>query len=181
MRHEIIMAGFGGQGIMVMGQVLATAAMLEGKDVVWYPSYGPEMRGGAAYCTVVVTDSGLGSPVASQFDSAILMDAPALRKFLGRIKPGGALFLNSSLIPDEPERHDLRVIRIAANRLAEQTGDVATANLAMLGAFVEVSQLIGGSSVTEALKRILPERHEHLLPVNERAFAAGIGAVRAAG
>jgi len=180
MRHEIVMAGFGGQGIMLMGQVLATAAMLEGKDVVWHPSYGPEMRGGAAYCTVVISDSGPGSPVASEFDSAIIMDAPSLGKFLGKVKPGGCLFLNTSLVRDEPDRNDLRVIHVAATRLAEKIGDARAANLVILGAFVEVSQLICGDSVVEALKRIIPERHHHLLPVNQRAFEAGVSAVREA-
>jgi 2-oxoglutarate ferredoxin oxidoreductase subunit gamma len=163
MRHEIIMAGFGGQGIMLMGQILATAAMIENQDVVWHPSYGPEMRGGTAYCTVVLSDSGLGSPVASAFDSAVIMDAPSLGKFLGKIKPGGLLILNTSLVTvPEPAPAGLRVVP----------------DLAMLGAFVEVTKLVATESIPAALRCIIPERRHNLLPLNQRAFDEGARAVR---
>jgi 2-oxoglutarate ferredoxin oxidoreductase subunit gamma len=179
MRHEIIMAGFGGQGIMLMGQILATAAMIENQDVVWHPSYGPEMRGGTAYCTVVLSDSGLGSPVASAFDSAVIMDAPSLGKFLGKIKPGGLLILNTSLVTvPEPAPAGLRVVPVMANELAEKVGDARVANLAMLGAFVEVTKLVATESIPAALRCIIPERRHNLLPLNQRAFDEGARAVR---
>ena len=167
------MAGFGGQGIMVMGQVLATAAMLEEKSVVWHPSYGPEMRGGTAYCTVVISDQEIGSPIVSEFDSALILDQPSLPKFQETVKPGGHLFLNISLISEEPNRNDIQVVKIPANHIAEQVGDVRVANLAMLGALVQVTGLVSPDSIPQALRRVIPQRRHNLIPINQKAFEEG--------
>lgn len=174
MRHDIIIAGFGGQGIMLAGQVLATAGMLEGHNVVWSPSYGPEMRGGAAHCTVIVSPDPIGSPIVSQADAALIMDQPSLAKFEDKVRPGGLMLINSSLIRHAPARDDIRVYRIPANARAEEAGDVRTANMVMLGALYALLAPVGREAISGAFRTICPANKTHLLPLNEQALEMGI-------
>jgi 2-oxoglutarate ferredoxin oxidoreductase subunit gamma len=177
MRHEIIIAGFGGQGIMLAGQVLATAGMLEGQNVVWSPSYGPEMRGGSAHCTVIVSPQAIGSPVVSRADVALILDQPSLAKFEPMVRPGGLLLVNESLVRTPPSRDDIRVHPIAANALAEQAGDVRTANMVMLGALHTLVAPVGREAISGAFRALCPANKAHLIPLNETALELGMAAV----
>lgn len=177
MRHDIIIAGFGGQGIMLAGQVLATAGMIDGQNVVWSPSYGPEMRGGAAHCTVIVSRDPIGSPIVSQADAALVLDQPSLAKFEGKIRPGGLLIINSSLVRGEPSRDDIRVYRIPANARAEDAGDVRTANMVMLGALYALLAPVGREALSGAFRAICPADKTHLIPLNEKALEMGVAEV----
>ena len=132
MTHEIIMAGFGGQGVMAMGKILVEAAMEEGKNVSWLPSYGPEMRGGTANCSVIVSDEPIGAPVVTEATAAIVMNRPSLDKFENDIIPGGALFINSSLIEKKATRDDIKVYYVPANEIASELGTDRVANIVML-------------------------------------------------
>ena len=135
MTEQIILAGFGGQGVLLAGQIIAYAGMNEGKNVSWLPSYGPEMRGGTANCNVVVSDEEVGSPVVVEADCLIVMNRPSLEKYEKDLKPGGLLLLDSDLIEIEPTRTDIKVIKVPANSLAEQAGSIKAANMVMLGAY----------------------------------------------
>lgn len=173
MRQDIIIAGFGGQGIMLAGQVLATAGMLEGQNVVWSPSYGPEMRGGPAHCTVILSHDPVGSPVVSQADAALILDEPSLGKFEGRLRPGGLLLINSSLVRREPARDDIGVYRISANVRAEEAGDVRAANMVMLGALHVLLAPVGREALSGALRTVCAGSKARLIPLNERALEMG--------
>jgi 2-oxoglutarate ferredoxin oxidoreductase subunit gamma len=173
MKLAVIMSGFGGQGVMSMGQLLAYAAMDEGREVTWLPSYGPEMRGGAAHCTVVVSDRPVASPLTTRPDACIIMNRPSLDKFEKAVKPGGILVLNTSLCDRFPEREDLRLVAMPVTDIASDLGDFRVANMVALGAFLEVEPVVKSSSVLEALKKTLPEHRRHLLPLNEKALEAG--------
>lgn len=137
MTHQIISAGFGGQGVLLLGQLVAYAGMAEGKNVSWLPSYGPEMRGGTANCCVVVSDEDVAARVVVEADSVIVMNRPSLEKYEKNVVPGGKLFINSSLIEDEPSRKDIEVYRVPASEIADELGNGRVANIVMLGAMLE--------------------------------------------
>jgi 2-oxoglutarate ferredoxin oxidoreductase subunit gamma len=171
--HEIIFAGFGGQGILSMGQIIAYAAMIENKEISWMPSYGPEMRGGTANCIVIVSPVRISSPIISRFDSAIVLNQPSLDKFEESVKPGGLLIYEQSSIINTPTRTDIEIMGIAANEEAQKLNKKQVANMVLLGAFLEKRSIVKIENIIKALKKVLPERHHHLIPVNEQALAIG--------
>lgn len=173
MKEEVIMAGFGGQGVMSIGKLLSYAGMKESKEVSWMPSYGPEMRGGTANCTVIVSDKKIPSPLSSKPDSIIVMNLPSLDKFAPKVKSGGTIFVNSSLISKEVERDDVEVVKIPANKIANELGNNKAANMAMLGAYIAKKEIVSLDTVKNSLKNVLPERRHGLIPINEKALAKG--------
>jgi len=179
MTEQIICSGFGGQGVMSMGQLLAYAGMLENKEVSWLPSYGPEMRGGTANCSVIVSNSLIGSPViTNDATCAIVMNKPSLIKFEENILPGGKLLINSSLIEDKATRDDVEVYYVNANEIAAECGTDKAANMVMLGAYLELTGVVSVKSVKQAFLKVFGERKAHLLPLNELALKKGAEAVR---
>lgn len=179
MTEQIICSGFGGQGVMSMGQLLAYAGMLENKEVSWLPSYGPEMRGGTANCSVIVSESLIGSPViTNDATCAIVMNKPSLLKFEKNILPGGKLLINSSLIEDKATRDDVEVYYVNANEIASECGTDKAANMVMLGAYLELTGVVSVESVKQAFLKVFGERKAHLLPLNELALKKGAEAVR---
>jgi 2-oxoglutarate ferredoxin oxidoreductase subunit gamma len=171
--HEIIFAGFGGQGVLSMGQIIAYGGMLEGKEVSWMPSYGPEMRGGTANCIVIVSDGRISSPIVTKFDSAVVLNQPSLDKFESQVKPGGFLIYETSTIIKPPTRTDIEIFSISAIEEAQKLGKKQVANMVLMGAFLEKRQIINPDSLLKALRKALPERHHHLLPMNEQALEIG--------
>ena len=169
---KTVIAGFGGQGVMSIGLNLAQAAMLEGKNVTYLPSYGAEVRGGTANCTVVISDEEIASPVASTPEFVIAMNQPSVTRFQNQIQSGGLFFINSSLVESEILRGDVNIVKVAANTIAEKLGSPKSANMVMLGAFTRKSGLVSLGSATEALKFILGTKQK-LLAVNEKALKAG--------
>jgi 2-oxoglutarate ferredoxin oxidoreductase subunit gamma len=178
MTHEIILAGFGGQGVMLMGQILTYAGMLEDKYVSWMPSYGPEMRGGTANCTVVISDVPVGSPLVTKPSIVVAMNLPSMDKFEEAVKPGGVLFYNSSLIDQQPARTDIKVVPVAANGIANELGNSRVANMVVLGALLATQQVVSLESVHKALRKALPAHRHNLLPLNEQALAKGMESVQ---
>jgi 2-oxoglutarate ferredoxin oxidoreductase subunit gamma len=175
-QYEVTMAGFGGQGIMTAGQLLSQAALMEDKQVVWLPSYGPEMRGGTAYCTVVISDSRIGSPIISNPTCVCAFNRPSFDKFSPRIKPGGLLLVNSSLINVQTERKDITEILIPANDIARKIGNNRATNLAVLGAFVGAAKVVKFDDVVEAVKYKLGKKKDVLdlnLKVLEEGYKLG--------
>ena len=173
MKEEVIMAGFGGQGVMSIGKLLSYAGMKESKEVSWMPSYGPEMRGGTANCTVIVSDNKIPSPLSSKPDSIIVMNLPSLDKFAPKVKSGGTIFVNSSLISKEVERDDVEVIKVPANEIANELGNNKAANMAMLGAYVSNKNIVDLETVKNSLENVLPERRHDLIPINKKALDKG--------
>jgi 2-oxoglutarate ferredoxin oxidoreductase subunit gamma len=173
MQKEIIIAGFGGQGVLFAGQVLAYAAMDLGKEVTWIPSYGPEMRGGTANCTVVIADEEIGSPLVQYPPAAIVLNLPSFDKYEPLIKPGGVLIVNQSMVDRSAKRDDITEIFIAANEVAEQIGDKKLTNMVTVGALLASLPEIPLEAVETALKAHLPERHQKLLPKNFEALRRG--------
>ncbi len=174
MLEELIIAGFGGQGVMSMGQLLTYAGMIENKHVAWIPSYGPEMRGGTANCAVTVSDREISSPVVTEPTSVIIMNQPSLDKFEPALKPGGLLIINSSLVSKKASRKDLRVVEVACNEIAnEKLGNTRVANIIILGAYIELTKVVTIDSIIESLKKVLPERRHNLIPLNRQALELG--------
>jgi 2-oxoglutarate ferredoxin oxidoreductase subunit gamma len=173
MQEEIIVSGFGGQGSLFAGQLLAYAAMDQNLHVTWIPSYGPEMRGGKARCTVVVSDQEIGAPLVRRPSAAIVLNIPSMEAFEPVVKPGGVLVVNSSMVPDKSTREDIRVIYVPASDMAAELGNVRMANVICLGALMEACQVVSLDAVEQALDKHLPERHRHLLPLNRRALREG--------
>jgi 2-oxoglutarate ferredoxin oxidoreductase subunit gamma len=173
MQTEIIIAGFGGQGVLFGGQLLTYAAMDEGKEVTWIPSYGPEMRGGTANCTVVISDEEIGSPMVSHPQAAIVMNLPSLDKYEPLIKPGGVLVVNESMVDREPVRKDIKVVRVKANEIAEEIGDRRMTNMVLLGALIANLPVLPLDAIGKALEGHLPQRHKKLLPMNNNALREG--------
>jgi 2-oxoglutarate ferredoxin oxidoreductase subunit gamma len=169
---KTVIAGFGGQGVMSIGLNLAQAAMLEGKSVTYLPSYGAEVRGGTANCTVVISDDEIASPVASSPEFVIAMNQPSVMRFQNQIQSGGLFFINSSLVEFEIARGDISVVSVPANSIAENLGSPKSANMVMLGAFTRKGGLVSLPSAIEALKFILGTKQK-LLAVNEKALRAG--------
>ena len=173
MQTELIIAGFGGQGVLFAGQVLAYAALDEGKEVTWIPSYGPEMRGGTANCTVIISDEEIGSPLVRNPKAAIILNLPSLDKYEPLVAPGGVLVANSSLINREPQRSDITTVYIPANEIAETLGDKRLTNMVALGALLSQMPVLSIGVIEKALENHLPERHRRLLPVNFQALKQG--------
>jgi 2-oxoglutarate ferredoxin oxidoreductase subunit gamma len=173
MTEEIIIAGFGGQGVLSMGQTLGYAAMVEGKEVTWMPSYGPEMRGGTANCITIVSDNKISSPIISRFDTAIILNQPSMEKFENKIKPGGVLLYESTNILHVSERKDIEIYPIPAADAANKLNNVKVANMILLGSFLAKKPVVSFDSVIEALKKVLPERYHHLLKLNRDALETG--------
>ena len=173
LHHELIIAGFGGQGVLKLGLVLAEAAMHEGREVVWTPSYGPETRGGPSFCTVIISSEKIGAPIVALADTAIIMDQTSLPKYQQLVRPNGTLLINSSLVAAETVRTDLQAYGIAANAIAEELGNDHVSNMVVLGAFIHLTKLVAPETVVEALREALPERARHLLPLNAKALELG--------
>jgi 2-oxoglutarate ferredoxin oxidoreductase subunit gamma len=177
--HEsVIMSGFGGQGILLMGQLLCYAGMHEGLQVTWMPSYGPEMRGGTANCTVMLSSERVGSPVTQYPSSLVVMNKPSLDKFESVLQPGGFLVINSSLVERDPRRSDFRIIKVPANKIAEEAGTLQVTNMAALGAYVAGKEIVRLESVILALRRMIPEHRHDLLAANQEALRQGAECVR---
>jgi 2-oxoglutarate ferredoxin oxidoreductase subunit gamma len=174
MREQTICAGFGGQGIMLMGRLIANAAMNRNLEVSWLPSYGPEMRGGTANCQVVVSDSPIGSPViGGDADTVIAMNLPSMHKFEADLHSDGLLLYNSSLIEEPAERLDIRSVPVAANEIATAVGSLKAANMAMLGAFLAATNLLEPREILDVLVEMFGEGKSRFIPMNEKALDRG--------
>jgi 2-oxoglutarate ferredoxin oxidoreductase subunit gamma len=172
-RSDLTIAGFGGQGVLFAGQLLAHAALDAGLHTTWYPSYGPEMRGGTANCTVILSDTPIGSPVVAHPQNAIVMNLPSLDRYEGLLAPGGLLMVNASLVTRAVARTDLDVIRIAADDIAAELGHPRLTNMVLLGAYLARRKPLSFPALLATLARVLPERHQHLLGANRAALHAG--------
>lgn len=173
MLERIIISGFGGQGIMLIGRLLAYAGMIEGKKVAWMPSYGPEMRGGTANCTVLISSEEIGSPIVSHPKILIAMNQPSLDKFESKVSEGGLIILNASLIENEIKRDDVKVIKIPADEIADKLGNSRAANMVILGAYVEQSGIVKMDTIFKALEKALVGRNQTLLEINKEALKQG--------
>ena len=175
MLQEMIFAGFGGQGVLSMGTLLAYAAMKEGKEVSWMPSYGPEMRGGTANCIVNISDQPISSPIVSAYDVAVVFNQPSLKKFEPKVKKSGILIWESTTIKEPPSRTDIKIYPIPAIKKAtHELKNVKVMNMLMLGVLVKINGVVKKESVLQALKETLPERHHHLIPLNKEAIDLGM-------
>ncbi len=173
MYEDLLIAGFGGQGIIFAGKLLAYAGLKEGKEVVYFPSYGAEMRGGTANCTVIVSDSPIASPVVANPQNAIMMSHPSYLKFFPRIKAKGRAFINSSLVKDELFHEDIEIIRIPANEIAERIGSSRIANMVALGAWVKKTGVVELESLVHSFKKVISADKLDLLSLNEKALREG--------
>lgn len=174
MKKEIIIAGFGGQGVLSMGKILAYSGLMEDKEVTWMPAYGPEQRGGTANVTVIVSDDKISSPILSSFDVAIILNQPSLEKFESKVKPGGMLIYDGYGISVPPTRTDIEVYEIGAMDAASEMKNNKIFNMIVLGGLLKVCPVVKIESVMKGLKKTLPERHHHLLPMNEKAIMKGL-------
>jgi len=172
MQSEVQFAGFGGQGIMLMGQIMAQAAMQQGYEVVWIPSYGPEMRGGTAYCTVVISERPIGSPIIRNPKHLVAMNRPSLEKFAPSVKSGGTIFINSSIISIDAGRDDVDVVKVPIIEIAKELGNVKAANIIALAAFVSRSQVVDFELLRESVKAKFANK-EKLIPLNMKALEEG--------
>lgn len=178
MKEEIIIAGFGGQGVLSMGKILAYAGVMQGQEVSWIPSYGPEMRGGTANVTVILSDQRISSPVLVEFDTCIALNQQSLDKFVPQIKPGGTLLYDPNGITHPPERHDVSIYTVDAAVAAAQSGNAKVFNMIVLGAFLQIKPIVTIENVIKGLRESLPERAHKLIPANEAALRKGMEIVR---
>jgi 2-oxoglutarate ferredoxin oxidoreductase subunit gamma len=174
LHHEVLIAGFGGQGVVLAGRLLAEAALAEGREVVWAPSYGPEMRGGPVHCTVIISSGRIGSPEVSLADSLLIMDRASLQRFSRRLRPGGLLVLNSTLVPVPTASDERKVLPIAATEAAEALGDARVANVVMIGAFLHLRPILTSESIEGAIQMLSGGSREHLIAMNRQALARGM-------
>ena len=174
MTEEIIIAGFGGQGVLSMGQILCYGGVIEGKEVSWMPSYGPEMRGGTANCMVIVSDSKISSPILTKFDIVIALNQPSLDKFESAVKPGGLLIYEASTILNPPTRTDIDILPIEAANEAAKLENTKVMNMIILGSLLKKKRIITFETAIEALKKVLPERYHKLIPLNKTAMEKGM-------
>lgn len=173
MKQEIIISGFGGQGVLSMGKILAYSGLMEDKEVTWMPAYGPEQRGGTANVTVIVSDDRISSPILSKYDIAIVLNQPSLDKFLPKIKPGGILIYDSYGIINPPQRDDINIYRIDAMDKAAEMKNSKVFNMIILGGLLKVAPVVSDKGVEKALYKTLPERHHGLIPLNMEALKEG--------
>ena len=173
MQTEILIAGFGGQGVLFAGQLLAYAGMENGLEVTWIPSYGPEMRGGTANCTVIISDEEIGSPLVRHPKVLLAFNRPSLDKYESTVAEGGLLVVNSSMVDRSVDRANIRVVTLPANDLAETLGDKRLTNMVMLGAMLANQPVLPVQALEKALENHIPERHKKLLPSNIKALQKG--------
>ena len=173
MKKEIIISGFGGQGVLSMGKILAYSGLMEDKEVTWMPAYGPEQRGGTANVTVIVSDERISSPILSKYDIAVVLNQPSLEKFEPKIKPGGILIYDGFGIINPPTRKDITVYRIDAMDKAAEMKNGKVFNMIVLGGLLKVAPVVSTKGVEKALKKTLPERHHSLIPLNMQAIEEG--------
>ena len=174
MNDDVYMAGFGGQGILLIGNLLAYAAIKEGKNASFFPAYGPEKRGGAAMCSVIVADQEIGSPVVGQPVNALLLNQDAFEKYYPKVRSGGLCFYNSSLVDaGDHLRDDITTVAVPANQIATEVGNVKLVNMVMLGALLAQNPLVQLDSVKQALDAIIPERNKRFIPANLQALDRG--------
>ncbi len=177
MKKEIVAAGFGGQGVLSMGKILAYAGLMDNLEVTWMPSYGPEQRGGTANVTVVLSDAPISSPVLDTYDTAVILNQQSLDKFESKVKPGGVLIYDPYGIHRKPSRTDITAIPVEAMEAAIEMKNSKTYNMIILGALLKVNPVVDIESVMRGLKKALPERHHHLLPLNREAILKGMSLV----
>jgi 2-oxoglutarate ferredoxin oxidoreductase subunit gamma len=173
MTEEIIIAGFGGQGVLSMGKILAYSGIMQDQEVSWFPSYGPEMRGGTANVTVILSDDRISSPVLNQFDTAIILNQQSLDKFEKMVKPGGTLIYDPNGIFKEPTRTDIKVFKIDGTKIASEMQQPKIFNMIVLGAFLKAKPIVKIENVRRGLEKSLPERHHKLIPMNIEALEIG--------
>ncbi len=174
MKEELIIAGFGGQGVLSMGKILAYSGIMQDKEVTWMPSYGPEMRGGTANVTVILSDKKIGSPILAKYDTAIILNQQSMDKFENSVKPGGLLIYDPNGITRHPNRRDINICTIEAAEESARIGNLKAFNMIVLGAFLKKNPVVTMESVVAGLKKSLPERHHHLIPMNEDAIRVGM-------
>jgi 2-oxoglutarate ferredoxin oxidoreductase subunit gamma len=173
MNEEIIIAGFGGQGVLSMGKILAYAGIMQKLEVSWMPSYGPEMRGGTANVTVIISDDRISSPILNTYDTAVILNQQSLDKFEPKIKPGGMLLYDTNGITRHPEREDISIYQVEAAAEAAKMGSTRTFNMIVLGAYLQIKPVVKLENVIKGLKESLPQRHHHLIPLNQDAITRG--------
>ncbi len=174
MTEEIIIAGFGGQGVLSMGKILAYSGLMEGQEVSWMPSYGPEQRGGTANVTVILSDDRISSPILNQYDTAIILNQQSMDKFESTVKSGGTLIYDGYGITTPPTRKDINIYCIDAMNKSIEMNAAKTFNMIILGGFLKIRPVVKIESVLLGLKKSLPERHHHLIPLNEKAINVGM-------
>ena len=173
MKREIIISGFGGQGVLAMGKILAYSGLMEDKEVTWMPAYGPEQRGGTANVTVIVSDERISSPILSKYDVAIVLNQPSLDKFEPKVKPGGILIYDGYGVMNPPTRKDIKVYRIDAMDKAAEMKNSKVFNMIVLGGLLKVAPVVSTKGVEKALFKTLPERHHAMIPLNMQAIEEG--------
>lgn len=174
MKEEIIIAGFGGQGVLSMGKILAYSGIMQDQEVTWMPSYGPEMRGGTANVTVILSDKKISSPILSKYDTAIILNQQSMDKFEDLVKPGGLLIYDPNGITRHPQRKDINVCSISAADESALMGNTKAFNMIVLGAFLKKKPIVTLENVVKGLKKSIPPRHHHLIPMNEQAIRVGM-------
>ncbi len=177
MTEEIIIAGFGGQGVLSMGKILAYSGIMENQEVSWMPSYGPEMRGGTANVTVILSDERISSPYLKLFDTAIILNQQSMDKFENSVKPGGLLIYDPNGISHHPTRKDIQVFQIEGTKLAAEMENKKIFNMVILGGFLKKKPIVKLENVIAGLKKSLSERYHHLIPLNEKAIQVGMESI----
>ena len=177
MKETIIIAGFGGQGVLTMGKILAYSGIMQDMEVTWMPSYGPEMRGGTANVTVILSDSPISSPIAHEFDCVVVLNQQSMDKFESYVKPGGLLIYDPNGITRHPQRKDINICSIEAAEESARMGNLKAFNMIVLGAFLKKKPVVSMESVLKGLEKSLPERHHHLIPMNAEAIKVGMDKV----
>ncbi len=177
MTEEIIIAGFGGQGVLSMGKILAYSGVMQDKEVSWMPSYGPEMRGGTANVSVIISDERISSPIINEFDTAIILNQQSLDKFEQSVKPGGLLIYDPNGITRHPSRKDINIYTIAATAKAQELGIAKVFNMVVLGGFLKLKPIVTDEFIRKGLEKSLPERHHKMIPDNENAIKIGMGII----
>lgn len=177
MTEEILIAGFGGQGVLSMGKILAYSGLMQGQEIAWFPSYGPEMRGGTSNVTVILSDERISSPVLTVYDTVIILNQQSMDKFEPTVKKGGTLLYDPNGITRHPDRKDINIYKVEANKLAVEMGNTKIFNMIVLGAFLNIKPIVKFENVIEGLKKSIPARNHHLLPANEEAIKKGMQSV----
>jgi 2-oxoglutarate ferredoxin oxidoreductase subunit gamma len=173
MTEEMIIAGFGGQGVLSMGKILAYSGIMENKEVTWFPSYGPEMRGGTANVTVIISDKRISSPILHEFDTVIILNQQSLNKFEKMVKPGGILLYDPNGISTPPSRTDINIYKVEGTKTAAQMGNPKVFNMIIFGSYLKIRPILSLNNVEKGLKKSLPERYHRLIPLNLEAIKKG--------